>query len=89
MDLESVFSPSSYASQTKEPPSVNVHQADVALRLGMIPDLHPHWLITCACMRAGFLRKVYGILTAQLLLSLVICVAIRTLPVVTNLVQTK
>lgn len=33
MDLESMFSPSSYASETKET-TVTVHQADVALRMG-------------------------------------------------------
>ena len=38
---------------------------------------------------AGFLRKVYGILTTQLVLTLVICVALRGLPAVTNIIQTR
>ena len=88
MDLESMFIPSSNASETKET-TVTVHQADVALRMGQSRVfIHPKsYSETSKCV--GFIRKVYGILTAQLLLSMVMCVVMRFVPSVSQFVQLK
>ncbi len=70
MDVES----GTYEDPIKLKPSsgVSVHEADAALRLGKAVIM----LITydkVYCYRVGFIRKVYGILTAQLLLTMVVC----------------
>ncbi|XP_003385460.1 PREDICTED: protein lifeguard 4-like [Amphimedon queenslandica] len=64
MDVESLTNTGS----TRKIPSISVHQAEVALRL-------------------GFLRKVYGILTAQLCLTLIVGIACMTSQTVKGFVQ--
>ena len=71
MDLESVFN----SAVTGEKQGGSVWQAEVALRLSETRETLTHLRITS--IDAGFLRKVYGILTAQLALTvLVVCVCL-------------
>lgn len=78
MDLESVFN----SAVTGERQGKSVWQAEVALRLSKTHG-GPNWLLVLSngplLSVSGFLRKVYGILTAQLgltVLVVVVCLAV-------------
>lgn len=100
MDLESVFSgPLSSGSGAKD--GVSVWQAEVALRLSewrprvhkihgvvlyVLTPLSPPPPPPFCVFSPGFLRKVYGILTAQLVLTVVVAATCMMVPPVKDLI---
>ncbi len=95
MDLESVFnSPLSTSSGGKpgKGESLSVWQAEVALRLSELNLAWLHVVIVIVChfpSIVGFLRKVYGILTAQLLFTVLVCGVCMFVPAIKDVVQSR
>ena len=80
MDVESLgFS----SDSTRKVPSISVHQAEVALRLGKNLTVN----LSFSLYASGFLRKVYGILTAQLCLTVIVCITCMISPTIKTFVQ--
>ena len=88
MDVESLFTS---GGESGKGVSVSVWQAEVALRLSKF-TLH---LVICLYFLSswmfwtGFLRKVYGILSAQLILTVVIAGICIAVPPLKGFVQTR
>lgn len=88
MDVGSIFSAESGETSEKGV-SMSVWQAEVALRLSecLISELYALKLYLYLIL--GFLRKVYGILSAQLILTVIIAGICIAVPPVKGFVQTR